>query len=521
MTDTIALPAPLEPVSKRMLQKVRSGVPGLDNVLWGGLPAARTTLITGGSGCGKSVIGMQFLYTGAQAGEPGILLSFEERAETIRENARTFGWDLEAEERAGRLAIIEARPNPATVLSGRFTLYGLLAELSEIVARIGAKRVVLDAADALLRLFDDTARESTELYSLHEWLVENKLTTVLTAKLTEEQFSTARYEFLDFMAECVIHFRQAVEERVSMRHLRVVKCRGSGFGRYEYPCVITESGLSLMPISSVALRHRPLGSRMSSGHEKLDEILDGGFRRGASILVFGSSGTGKTTLASTFTRGATARGERVLFISFEQSEAELLDAMLSPGVDLRGPVQDGTLRFLGAMPEAMGAEEHLHRILSAIESWFPHHVVADPISALQRLGSSKVAFAFVVRLVDACKQRGITCLLTIQRTGRLDDMPDDHLSLSSLVDTKIFLRYLECGCRVHRALLVAKSLGSNHSNRLHGYSITAHGLDIENSVACDKISGLCSAPLTAVPLTAALGADQPLAGDSAATPSPR
>ena len=480
------------PPAVRMLEKVRTGVPGLDDVLWGGLPAGRTTLVTGGSGCGKSILGLQFLYTGCRADAPGILVSFEERAETIRENALTFGWDLAAEEKEGRLAIIEARPSPESVLTGRFTLHDMLGRLSQLVESIGAKRVVLDGADALLRLFDDMIRERTELYSLHEWLVDHSLTTLLTAKLTAEQFGTARHEFLDFMAECAIHLRQHVENKVSGRLLRVIKCRGSGFGRYEYPCIVADSGLCLAPISKVALRHRPLGPRVSTGLDPLDSILAGGYRRGASIFVVGNSGTGKTTLAATLARAATDRGERVLYISFEQSEAELVDAMISPGIDFRSAIREGKFRHLGAMPEAMGAEEHLHRITTAIDDWFPHHVIADPISALNRLGSPRIAFAFVVRLVDICKQRGITCLLTTQRDGRLEAMTEDHLSLSSLMDIKILLRYVECGCRVYRALLVVKALGSGHSNRLHGFSITDDGLQIETNTSCDQPNETCA-----------------------------
>ncbi len=225
------------------LPRVPTGVPGLDGILHGGLVGGRTTLVAGGTGCGKSVLGLQFLYSGARDGRPGVLVSFEERPAAIRENSRTFGWDLEGEEAAGRLAIIEARPNPDTVLSGRFNSHGLLSDVTRAVTAVGAERIVLDGADALLRLFEDVVDERNELFSLNEWLTDKGLTTLITAKITDEHFRGARFAFLDFMADSVISLRQCADESGAGRQLRVAKCRGSSHCSRLHAFAITDAGL--------------------------------------------------------------------------------------------------------------------------------------------------------------------------------------------------------------------------------------------------------------------------------------
>ena len=252
----------IEPSAPRPLPKVGTGVDGLDTVLRGGLPAGRTTLVSGGPGCAKTVLALQFLFTGVRSGEPGLLVSFEERAPSLRDNALSFGWDLARAEEADRLIIIEARPDPAHVFSGGSRLEHLVDEVADAAAHVGAQRVVLDGSDAFVRLFHDVAGENAQLFALQEWLAEYGLTTVCTVKLTADSSFTAHYDFLEFMADCVICLRQDLENRDSDLLLRVVKCRGSGFGRHDYPCLVTDAGLILRPVSDVAVRDQTSASRI-------------------------------------------------------------------------------------------------------------------------------------------------------------------------------------------------------------------------------------------------------------------
>lgn len=460
------------------LPKVPSGVAGLDEILSGGLPEGRTTLVSGGPGTGKTMLGLEFLYRSALAGQAGIFLLFEERAEVIRRNALAMGWDLAALEEDGKLFLLEARLDRNAILSGDFTIAPLLAIIQGQARKIGAKRIVIDAIDVLLRIYNDARRQQNELYGLHDWLIENGFTTILTAKKSESSERTSQYEFLDYMADCVIVLDLRVLGQVTTRRLRVIKYRGSAFASNEYPYIIGEEGNVLMPISTVSLDHMALGPRISSGNAALDEVLGGGYRRATSILITGASGTGKTTLACTFVQAACNRGEKVLYISFEESSDAVLSSMLSPGIDLRPAVKSGNLEFQTVMPEAMGAEQHLARAFRQMDRFKPDHIVVDAISACTRMGSEQAAFDYLMRLVDRCKREGITCLMTNQ-LGGVDQQADfSGIGFSSLLDTIIFLRYVELRREIARSLLVLKSRGSKHSNRYHQYAITDEGIQI-------------------------------------------
>jgi circadian clock protein KaiC len=460
------------------IRKVATQIAGMDEVLNGGLPAGQTTLISGGPGTGKSVLGLEFLYRGAAAGEPGIFVTFEERASDVRQNALALGWDLAPLEQAGKLFLMEAHVDPQAVLSGDFNLKGLIAIINGKATTMRADRIVIDALDVLLRLFDDAARERNELYVLHDWLIDHDMTAVLTVKTSKDGNSAGRYEFLDFMANCVICLDQPVTEQIATRHLRVLKYRGSGFGRNEYPFCITGEGINIIPISFAGLQHKALGPKVSSGHPRLDALLDGGYRRGSCTLMSGTTGTGKTSVASTFVRSACERGEKVLYIDFEESQEAMVYGMLSPGIDLRPAVQAGTLRFLTAMPEAMGVEEHLSRAFKAIKAFQPDHVIVDAISSCERMGTRMAAFGYLTRVVNTCKERGITLILINQTAGFREENEISGIGISSMVDTIIFLRYIEIGGEINRMVLVMKSRGAKHSNQYREFLITDHGIEI-------------------------------------------
>lgn len=460
------------------LPKVSSGVAGLDEILEGGFPEGRTTLINGGPGTGKTMLALEFLYRSALASQAGILLLFEERAEAVRRNVLSLGWDLAAMEKAGKLFILEAKLDPNAILTGDFNIAPLLAIVKGQAQAMGATRIVIDAIDVLLRFYDDLRREQHELYALHEWLLDSGFTTVMTAKRPEGPTGAMQYQFLEYMADCVVLLDLRVDGQVTTRRLRVVKYRGSGFASNEYPYIVDREGNVIMPISTVSLEHKALGEYISSGNKELDVVLGRGYPRGASVLITGASGTGKTTLACTFVGQVCARGERVLYISFEESAEALVKAMLSPGVDLRPAVKAGTLEFLTVLPEAMGPELHLIRALRRIETFQPAHIVVDAISATQRMSSNTAAFDYLMRLVDACKQRGITTILTNQLAS--NEMQGDlsGIGFSSLLDVIVMLRFIDFRGEITRSLLVLKSRGTRHSNRYHQYVITDEGIQI-------------------------------------------
>jgi circadian clock protein KaiC len=460
------------------IPKIPTGIAGLDQVLGGGVPAGRLTLVSGGAGSGKSMVGLKCLLHGAGAGEPGILVMFEERAEAVRRNARSRGWDLAPLEKSNKLCLLDARLSPETVVSGDFSIKSLLAILDQKTKAMRARRIVIDAVDALLYLYDSPLRERQELYALHEWLLDRGLTTIMTVKTFPHEESHSRYAFLDFMADCVIHVDQRVTAQITTRRIRVIKYRGSGYGRNEYPFVINRDGVSVMPITSNVLQHIPLGVKVSSGQTRLDDVLAGGYRRGASVLIVGTTGSGKTTLTCVFVKAACLRGERVLYLNFEESEESMVSSMLSPGLALRPLIRNGTLMVRSYLPEAMGVEEHLFHALNAMEEFQPRHVVVDAISACKRMGSELNAFEYLMRLLNACKERGITCFYINQATG-VDIIAEiSGIGISSIIDTVILLRHLPIGDAMKRQLVVMKSRGSKHSEGFHEFRITDRGIDL-------------------------------------------
>jgi circadian clock protein KaiC len=462
------------------LAKTASYISGLDEIMFGGLPEGRTTLLEGGPGTGKSMVALEFLYRGALAGEPGILVAFEERASAVRRNARTMGWDLEALETAGKLSIIEARLDPETVVSGDFNIKALLAIIQGQSRILGAGRIVFDALDVLMRIYDDSTRERGEMYLLHEWLLDNEMTAILTVKALGGNGTVfGRYEFLEFMADCVIRLIQRPGEWVSTRELQIIKYRGSDFGRNAYPFVIQPGGVSVIPISEFGLRHKALGPHMSSGIVALDNLMGGGYRRGSSLLIAGSSGTGKTTLASTFVKAASDRGEKTLFLGFEESKEAMVENMLSPGIDLRPAIKAELLKVVNVMPEAFGTEKHLVRTFDLIDAFKPAHVVVDAISSFDRMGSDRAAFEFAMRLINRCKDKGISIIMNNQSTG--DDREEiTGLGISSIIDALLWIRFFKTGSKVKRSLLVIKSRGSKHSSEYHEFRITDSGIDLSS-----------------------------------------
>ncbi len=464
------MPNTISTQSNTPLSKLCSGVDGLDEVLEGGYAQGRTTMVKGGPGAGKTMFALQFLVHHAAQGRAGVFVTFEESLEAVRMNAATLGWDLAALEAKGLLFLYRARLDPDAVTSGEFSLVGLMTVLDGKARSMGAKILVMDALDILMKRFEGPERARAQLNLLHDWLDAKATTAVLSVKLTDDAMH------LEHIVDCVVQLDHRVAEQISTRRLRVLKYRGSGFASNEFPYVIGPRGVSLVPIASASLAHEPLGAHRSTGIDALDAALAGGYRKGAVVLIAGPSGSGKTIMACTFAEATCRRGERVLYVSFEESPEALTASVRSVGIDLQPAISEGRLRLFCSLPERTGADEHLFQHLKLIESDQPDVVVIDAISACSRMGSGKAAFDYCMRLLNACKDRGITCVLINQMTGSGFDEEPSGLGLTSLVDTVIQLRLELTEDELLRSLVIRKARGCHHSTRLQVLRLTNDGI---------------------------------------------
>ncbi|MEJ2658252.1 MAG: ATPase domain-containing protein [Desulfobacterales bacterium] len=373
--------------------------------------------------------------------------------------------------------MIEGWIDPHVFLSGDFSLKGLLAIIEGKAEQMGARRIVIDAVDMLMRVFDTLKQQENEIFALHRWLKDKGMTAVVTTK--KGTGLPPSHEYLDFMADCVIHLDQRVREQVNTKRLQVIKYRGSGYGGNEFPFLISGDGLYFDPISDVEMYYKPLLDRISSGNPSLDKIIGGGYQKGTCILISGLTGTGKTSMGCTFACSASREGDKVLYVTYEESRDGIAAGMLSLGIDLRPGIEEGVLEIMAVMPESMGVEEHLFVIKRAIRRFKPQHLVVDAISALKRIAGEAAAFDFLIRIVDVCKKNGLTVILINQARGSSEDHEFSGIGISSVIDTVITLHRRDMGNEVSRVLLVRKSRGSNHSNKYHDFSLTDRGIQIE------------------------------------------
>lgn len=456
--------------------KAPSGIQGLDEITGGGLPRGRPTLLTGGPGCGKTIFAMEFLVRGIrQYGEPGVFVSFEETAGELTQNVRALGFDLDTLVADRQLVIdpvhIERSEFEET---GAFDLGGLFIRLGHAIDAVGAKRVVLDTLEALLVGLPNPMTLRGELRRLMRWLKDRGVTAVITAERGDSRLS--RHGIEEYVSDCVILLDQAVGKWNSTRRLRVIKYRGSLHGSNFYPFIIDEQGISVLPISSAGLDHPASSERISTGIAGLDAMLGGqGCYRGSSILISGTAGSGKSSIAAHFAHSACARGERCLYFAFEESQQQIMRNMRSIGLDLEPWVQRGLLRFHPARPTAHGLETHLAVVHKQVREFQPRTLVMDPVTNLEGLGSQEAAKSMLTLLLDFLKMERVTTLLTSLTPG--GEHPErSEVGISSIMDTWILLRNLYGDGERNRMLYVLKSRGMAHSNQVREFIMGNEGI---------------------------------------------
>lgn len=462
---------------RNALAKCPTGIEGLDQITGGGLPRGRSTLVYGGAGCGKSVLAVEFLVHGAvQFGEPGVLVSFEETPEEIAKNVAAFGFDLGAlaEQQLLTIEYIHIDRNEIEE-TGEYNLEGLFIRLGAAIDAIGAKRVVLDTIEVLFAGFSNIPILRAELRRLFRWLKEKDVTAFITGERGESALSQPDLE--EYVSDCVIALDHRVNEQISTRRLRVVKYRGSPHGCNEYPFLIDERGISVLPLSSVGLDYAVSTDRVSTGIPRFDEMFEGkGFYRASSVLITGTAGTGKSSAAAHFADATCRRGEKCIYFAFEESAHQVIRNMRSIGIDLTRWIDRGLLQIKAARPTLLGLEMHLVGMHKVIEEYEPSAVIVDPISNFIAAGTLNDVKAMLVRLLDFLKQKGITALLTC--LAPVDGLEETEVGISSLIDTWIQLRDFEIqGERTH-GVYILKSRGMAHSNQVREFVITPRGIDL-------------------------------------------
>ncbi len=461
------------------LEKAPTGIRGIDQLTGGGFPKGRTTLIVGGPGTGKTLLGVEFAVRGAaELDEPAVIMAFEETSEELAANVKSLGHNLARLTASKKLIVDHVRVERHEIEeTGEYDLEGLFIRLNHAIESIGAKRVVLDTIESLFAGLSNAASLRAELRRLFRWLKDKGMTSVITAEAGNGPLTREGLE--EYVSDCVLLLDHRMEEQVSTRRLRVLKYRGSSHGTNEYPFLITDKGITVMPITSLAYSTRPVSKeRISSGVPRLDAMLGGGgYYRGSLVMVSGTAGTGKTSLAAKFVDAACAQGERATYLALEEPPGQVLRNMKTIGVDLERWIKKGLLEFLSPRPTVYGLETHLSTILSQVEEFTPQVVVLDPITNFDAVAPEREVGLMLVRLTSFLKNRGITALVTTLTPGG-KNLESTTVGISSLADTWISLRDIEVGGERNRGIYVLKSRGMAHSNQIREFVLSAKGIDI-------------------------------------------
>lgn len=464
----------------RTLPKAPTGIQGLDEITRGGFPRGRPTLVCGSAGAGKTLLAMEFLVRGAtEYNEPGVFMAFEETAPELTQNVRSLGFDLDELAKKKKLVIDFVRIERSEIdETGDYDLEGLFIRLGAAIDAIGAKRVVLDTIENLFAGLQNEGILRAELRRLFRWLKDKGVTAVITAERGEGALT--RHGLEEYVSDCVLLLDHRVTDQVSTRRLRIVKYRGTAHGTNEYPFLIDEDGFSVLPVTSLGLQHKVSEERISSGVPRLDTMLGGkGFYRGTTILVSGTAGTGKTSLAASFVDAACRRRERCLYFSFEESQGQLTRNMRSIGMNLEQWTRKKLLQFHSSRATFYGLEMHLAIIHKIVQEFQPRVVVLDPIGSLIQAGNQRDAHIMIIRLIDFLKQRQVTAFLTNLTSGG-EALERTDVEISSIVDTWLFTRDIELDGERNRAMYVLKSRGMAHSNQLREFLLTPRGVDLQD-----------------------------------------
>ena len=458
------------------LPKIATGIHGFDELSHGGLPRNRISLLKGGPGSGKTVFALQSLVNAArQRQEPGIFVAFEESARQIVANAAGFGWGLSDLAR-NKIFFLDAKLSPENVQSGEFDLCGTLAMLKAKKEEIGASWIVFDGLDVLLTLLANPVSEMREIYRIRDWLADSDFHgAILTAKIGGERSEIVNYAFVEFMVDCVIRFERRLEHGVALHRVQITKYRGSDFAAGEYPVSFGPAGMEVDAPEPDEIKQVASGERVSAGFERLDTMLGGGLFRGSSTLITGVPGTSKTTLSGKFAEAACRRGERTLFVSFDESADRIMRNLTSVGIHLRTHVRTGLLRMYSGRTEAIGAEDHLVKLKTLIREHRPRCMVIDPLSAIAKAGGLAAARAVANRFIYMAKEEGITVMVTAINGGDQPETEATDLQVSTIADTWIHLSYLIRGGERNRALTIIKSRGTAHSNQVRELVLSAAG----------------------------------------------
>ncbi len=464
--------------ANRSLPKTPSGIQGLDEITQGGLPKGRPTLICGSAGCGKTLFAMEFLVRGAtEYDESGVFMAFEETAAELTQNVLSLGFDLAELVAQKKLALDYVRVERSEIEeTGEYDLEGLFVRLGHAIDTTGAKRVVLDTIESLFAGLSNQGILRAELRRLFRWLKDKGVTAVITAERGEGGLT--RHGLEEYVSDCVILLDHRVTEEISTRRLRIVKYRGSVHGNNEYPFLIDEQGISVLPVTSLGLQHGVSGERISSGIPRLDTMLTGqGYYRGSSVLVSGTAGSGKTSVAAHFVDSACRRGERAMYFAFEESQAQLVRNMRSIGIDLEPWIKSNLLRFHATRPTLYGLEMHLATIHKMVNEFDPRAVVIDPLSNFASAGTTTEVKSMLMRLLDYLKSKQVTAVFTDLTSG---GSPTEltNVGVSSLMDTWLLLRDIESGGERNRSMYILKSRGMAHSNQLREFLLTDHGVEL-------------------------------------------
>ena len=464
--------------AKTSLPKSPTGIQGLDEITGGGFPRGRPTLVCGGAGCGKTLLATEFLVRGAtQFNEPGVFMAFEETEAELKANVASLGFDLTGLVRRKKILIDYVHIEPGELqASGDYDLEGLFVRLNHAIDTIGAKRVVLDTLEVLFASLPNEAILRAELRRLFRWLKDKGVTAVITAERGRELLT--RHGLEEYVSDCVIVLDHRVTDQIATRHLRVVKYRGALHGTNEFPFLIGDEGISVLPITSLGLNHQISSRRIATGIPRLDAMLGGkGFFCGSSILLTGTPGTGKTIVAANFANAACQRGERALFFSFEESPNQIIRNMQSIGLQMEPFVKRGLLKFHSARPSLYGLEMHLATMFKEIEKFQPDVVIVDPITSLMDAGSDAESKGMVTRLIDYLKGGQVTSLFTSLTQGG-HALQQSEMAMSSLMDSWLLLQDFEGNGERNRVLYVLKARGMAHSNQIREFLISNRGIDL-------------------------------------------